>query len=153
MTSTLRPFDYPEAGERTAHLQRMLHHLIRGEVITQFALIDDLVTHKLARRMLSKKKLDLSRSKRFKALKKTVAQSRLPILRKLQLLRQFTRIPPAVNWHIREITRIRNIFAHDFFLDLIPAKLRYKNKSVLSAAGVELLRVDFERTVHFFLGW
>jgi hypothetical protein len=145
--------DYPEAEERIAHLQRMLHHVIRGEVIIQFTLIDALLTHKLAGRILSKKKLNLSRNKRFKALKKSVAQSRLPILRKLELLRQFTRISSAVNSYIRETTRIRNIFAHDFFLDVIPAKLRYKNKNVFSAAGVELLRADFERTVHFFIEW
>ena len=145
--------DYPEAEERTAHLERILSHVVRGEVITQFTLLDELLTHKLARRMLGSRHTNIRRSKRFQALKKALVDSRLPVSRKLEMLRQFTRVPLTVTAHIVETARIRNVFAHSFFLDVPPTKLAYKGKNILSADGVKRLQADYRRTLDFLIGW
>jgi hypothetical protein len=143
--------DYPSAEERTVHLERILVHIIRGEVITQFTLIDELVTHKLARKILADRPKNPRRSKRFQAVKAVLAESRLPLSRKLALLRNLVKVPDDVVASILRVNKIRNHIAHQFFLDDSQRKLKYSGKNILSVEGLRLFQRDQEGIFNYLV--
>src|SRR5262245_55115872 len=75
---------YPSGIERTAQLERILGDVIRGDVITNFTLIDDLLTNKLARKIVGDR-ITGRRSKRFRIVKTALIESRLSLSRKLAI--------------------------------------------------------------------
>jgi len=143
--------DYPSAMGRTAHFERMLVQTIRGEVITQCTLIDELVTHQLARKILGDRAKNPRRSKRFRAIKAVLAESRLPLSRKLDLLRSLVKVPNHVVASISQVNKLRNHIAHQFFLDASQNKLKYSGKNILSVEGLRLFQRDQEEIFNYLV--
>jgi hypothetical protein len=143
--------DYPSAEERSVHLKRVLVHLVRGEVITQFTLIDDLLTHQLAFKILANRVTNPWQSKRFRTVKAALAESRLPLSRKLDVFRSLAKVPDDVVTIISRLNKLRNHMAHQFFLDDLPKKLNYAGKNILSVEGLRLFKSDQERAFDYLI--
>ena len=144
--------DYPTAGERTAQLERILVHLVLGEVINQFTLIDELLTHKLAGKIFGNRVTNARRSKRFRTIKAALVESRLPLSRKLDLLRSLAKVPDDVVTGILRLNGLRNYMAHQFFLQDRPKKLNYAGKNILSVEGLRLFIADQDRVYDYLIG-
>ena len=98
---------YPSVTERTAQLERILVHLVVGEVVGQFTLIDELLTHALARKILATRVTNPRRSKRFRTIKAALVESRLPLSRKLDVFRSLTKVSDTITT-ARRLTRPKN---------------------------------------------
>jgi hypothetical protein len=143
--------EYATAEERTAQLERILHDVVRGEVITQFTLIDELLTHELARKILGRHVTAPRRSKRFHAIKNVLAESRLSISCKLDLFRTLTKVPNDVASAISRLSRIRNHMAHQFFIDGSVKRFDYCGKNILSTDGLRLFQRDQHRVFEYLI--
>jgi len=124
--------DYPTAEERTVQLERILDHVVRGEIIRQFTLIDELLTHELAGKILANRVQNRRRSKRFQAVKNALVKSQLSLRRKLTLLRGFVKVPNDVVTSIVRLNKLRNNMAHQFFLENSPETLKYSGRNIFS---------------------
>ena len=142
--------DDQTAKERTAHLKRILVHVIRGEVITQFTLIDELLTHELAGKILADRVKHRRPSKRFQTVKAALAESRLSLPRKLALLRSFVRVPDDVVAQISRLTKLRNHMAHHLVLDDSAETLKYSGKNIFSVEGLQLFYREQSRVVLWY---
>jgi hypothetical protein len=140
--------EYPSAVERTAQLERILVHLILGEIMNHFTLVDELVTHNLARMIVGARAKNPRRSKRFQAIK-GILEDRIPLHRKFALLRTLTRIPNDVVSAISRLNKLRNYMAHQFFLGASMEKLRYSGQNILSVEGLRLFEHDQERVFEY----
>jgi hypothetical protein len=143
--------DYPTAEERTVQLERILDHVVRGEIITQFTLIDELLSHELAGKILGDRVKNRRRSKRFQAVKNALVESHLSLRHKLTLLRGFVRVPNDVVTYIGRLNKLRNHLAHQFFLKDAPEKLKYSGRNIFSVEGLALFHREQERVFNYLV--
>jgi hypothetical protein len=104
-----------ERVARTTVLEVMRRELIRGEVIGQYTLIDDLLSTQLCKYFLPGKNLILQwKTKRFRRFNYYVIE-RLYLTQKLAFLKDVYRVPKNIASSIEEINSLRNAMAHAFF--------------------------------------
>jgi len=154
-----------ERVARTTVLEVMRRELIRGEVVGQYTLIDDLLSTQLCKYFLPGKNLILQwKTKRFRRFNYYVIE-RLFLTQKLAFLKDVYRVPKNIASSIEEINSLRNAMAHAFFPENLrayqmkgrpaprkPIPVRYKGVDIFSAAGAKRFVQDCAEVTDF-LTW
>jgi hypothetical protein len=153
-----------ERESRTPVLEVMKRELIRGEIIGQYTLIDDLLSTELCRYFLPGKNLIAQwKTKRFRRFNYYIIE-RLYLTQKLAFLKDVYRVPKDIASTIEEINALRNAMAHAFFPENLrayqmkgrpaprkPIAARYKGEDIFTAKGVRRFVDDSGKVVDFLL--
>ncbi|HXE91800.1 MAG TPA: hypothetical protein VNK82_12660 [Terriglobales bacterium] len=141
-----------EKASRTPHLERMKDHLIRGEVITQYTLIDEHLGGLICRYFFPRRSfVKLWRTKKFRNFNYYVIEP-LSLMEKLRLVKAIKNVPRGVASAIERVNGLRNGLAHAFFPEnLRGSKPIYKGKDVFTLEGLKLFMEDMEFVHEFFL--
>lgn len=154
-----------ESVDRTAKLEVLKRQIVRGEVVTQFTLIDEWLATRLCEYFFSKRDwIRLWKSKKFERFNYYVLE-RLYAMHKLAFLKDVYHVPKDIAGSIEAINALRNAMAHAFFPENLrvyrmkkrPAQqpttlARYKGEDIFTLAGVEKLKSDCA-DVTYFLRW
>src|SRR5690348_11440935 len=151
--------DY-EPNSRTPALQVIKNQLIRGEIITKYALIDEYLTVIICRYFFRKPKQrqtfrQLWRTKRFKVFNHHMMDE-IYLLPKIRIVHAIAEVPTEVRGNVERINALRNDIAHSFFPENrkahMPNKKRlYRGLDIFTKAGVDKFLEDF-RVVSNYLG-
>jgi hypothetical protein len=153
-----------EKEARTPVLEVMKRELIRGEVVGQYTLIDDLLSTELCRYFLPGKNLFKQwKTKKFRRFNYYVIE-RLYMTQKLAFLKDVYHIPKPVASQIEEINALRNALAHAFFPENLrayqmkgrsaprkPIVVRYKGQDLFSIQGATAFVEDCAEVTEFLL--
>lgn len=153
-----------ERAARTPTLQVMKRELVRGEIVGQYTLIDDLLSTELCRYFLPGRGLIAQwKTKRFRRFNYYVIE-RLYMTQKLAFLKDVYRVPREVASTIEEINSLRNAMAHAFFPENLRAyqmkgrpaprkaiPVTYKGRDIFSVEGVQRFADDCGDVVDFLL--
>lgn len=145
--------DYEEAA-RTLHLERIKRHLIRGEVVGEYTLIDEFLNNRLCRYFFGKKRsfIQLWKTQKFKNFNHYVIEQ-LSLLEKLRFARAISNIPRQVAAEIERINSLRNGLAHSFFPEnLRSSKPVWKGKDIFTLHGLIQFGEDMKRVHEHFSG-
>jgi len=141
-----------EREARTTHLERIKRHLIIGEVVMQYTLIDEYLNEQLCHYIFGRKKSfpKLWKRKKFQNFNYHVLEG-LFLLEKLRYVKSFRKIPKTIAKDIDQINVLRNGLAHAFFPEnLKRSKPIYKGKSIFSVEGIEQFVKDMSEISDFF---
>ncbi len=153
-----------ERGARTPVLEVMKRELIRGEVIGQYTLIDDLLSTEVCLYFLPGKDLIKQwKTKKFRRFNYYVIE-RLYMTQKLAFLKDVYDVPKEIAGKIEEINALRNALAHAFFPENLrvyqmkgrpgprkPVIVRYKGQDLFSIEGVTAFVEDCSKVTDFLL--
>jgi|SRR5467141_2116531 hypothetical protein len=145
--------DY-DRESRTPHLERMKRHLIIGEVVMQYTLIDEYLNAQLCHHFFGRKRsfIKLWKTKKFKNFNYNILEG-LFLLEKLRYVRSFMKIPKKITKNIDKINTLRNGLAHAFFPEnLKRSKPIYKGKSIFTLQGIQQFVDDMAEISDFFVG-
>lgn len=151
-----------ERAARTPVLEVMKRELIRGEVVGQYTLIDDLLSTELCRYFLPGKNLIVQwKTRKFRRFNYYVIE-RLYLTQKLAFLKDVYNVPRPISSKIEEINALRNAMAHAFFPENLrayqmkgrpsprkPITVRYRGHDLFTAAGVKNFVDDCSEVVDF----
>jgi len=141
---------YPEKEERTAHLERILDHIVRGEIISTFTIMDDLLTRDLARAILEPRVKKITTSNRVTCLFEELTQARLSMIQKLRMLRLIKRVPKHIGDRIIDFNKLRNLAAHRFLLHgSKPAQ--YRGRKILTLECIKAFQADRKALFDYFV--
>lgn len=135
---------------RTAVLEVMKRELVRGEVIGQYTLIDDILATELCRYFLpSSNQIAQWKTKKYRRFNYFVIE-RLYLTQKLAFLKDVYSIPKDIARTVEEINALRNAMAHAFFPENLrayhmkgppaprkPVPVLYRGENIFSAAGAK----------------
>jgi hypothetical protein len=144
--------DYvPES--RTAHLKLMKQHLVRGEVILKYTLIDEILTCIICNYYFRKPKKEVTykklwRTKRFRLFNQNLMDE-THLLAKLRLASAIKKVPSNINKTIERVNALRNALAHSFFPEnrrqyTQKQGVRYQGVDIFSVQGIEIFEDDCE---------
>jgi hypothetical protein len=147
---------------RTATLEVMKRELVRGEVIGQYTLIDDILATELCQYFLpGGNQIAKWRTKKYRRFNYFVIE-RLYLTQKLAFLKDVYQIPKAISSTIEEINALRNAMAHAFFPENLrayqmkgspgprkPVPVRYRGEDIFSSAGAEKFVQDCAEVTEF----
>jgi hypothetical protein len=153
-----------EKEARTPVLEVMMRELIRGEVIGQYTLIDDLLSTEVCLYFLPGEDLIKQwKTKKFRRFNYYVIE-RLYMTQKLAFLKDVYDVPRDIASRIEEINALRNALAHAFFPENLrvyqmkgrpgprkPVIVRYKGQDLFSIAGVTAFVADCSSVTDFLL--
>lgn len=153
-----------ERGARTPVLEVMKRELIRGEVIGQYTLIDDLLSTEVCLYFLPGKDLIKQwKTKKFRRFNYYVIE-RLYMTQKLAFLKDVYDVPKEIAGKIEEINALRNALAHAFFPENLrvyqmkgrpgprkPVIVRYKGQDLFSIEGVTAFVEECSKVTDFLL--
>ena len=145
--------DYERDG-RTFHLERMKRHLIIGEVVMQYTLIDEYLNVQLCHHFFGRNKsfIKLWKTKKYQNFNYYILEG-LFLLEKLRYVKSFKEIPKRIARDIEQINTLRNGLAHAFFPEnLKRSKPIYKGKSIFTLEGIKQFVDDMAEISHFFMG-
>lgn len=137
---------------RTNALRYQKNHIIRGEVINSYALIDEYLGCLICRYFFGMKKdfIVLWKTKKFKNFNYYVLE-RLSLLHKLDLVKSIQKIPHRIACNIQAINMLRNGLAHSLFPEnRKTCKPIYKDKKIFSLEGLEHFKKDMFEISKFF---
>jgi len=149
---------------RTPVLELMKRELIRGEVIGQYTLIDDLLSTGVCLYFLPGRDLIKQwKTKKFRRFNYYVIE-RLYMTQKLAFLKDVYDVPKEIAGKIEEINALRNALAHAFFPENLrvyqmkgrpgprkPVIVRYKGQDLFSIEGVIAFVEDCSKVTDFLL--
>jgi|SRR6266853_1022524 len=144
--------DY-EREARTSHLERMKRHLIIGEVVMQYTLIDEYLNVHLCHYFFGRKTsfIKLWKTKKFQNFNYNILEG-LFLLEKLRYVKSFMKIPKKIAKDIDKINALRNGLAHAFFPEnLKRSKPIYKGKNIFTLEGVQQFVDDMSEISDFFV--
>jgi hypothetical protein len=153
-----------ERESRTPVLEVIKRELIRGEVIGQYTLIDDLLSTEVCLYFLPGENLIKQwKTKKFRRFNYFVIE-RLYMTQKLAFLKDVYDIPKDIASRIEEINALRNALAHAFFPENLrvyqmkgrprprkPVIVRYKGHDLFSIEGVTAFVADCSAVTDFLL--
>jgi hypothetical protein len=153
-----------EKEARTPVLEVIMRELIRGEVIGQYTLIDDLLSTEVCLYFLPGNDLIKQwKTKKFRRFNYYVIE-RLYMTQKLAFLKDVCDVPRDIASRIEEINALRNALAHAFFPENLrayqmkgrpgprkPVIVRYKGQDLFSIAGVTAFVADCSGVTDFLM--
>jgi len=145
--------DYEEAA-RTPQLERIKRHLIRGEVVGEYTLIDEFLNNRLCHYFFGKRRsfIHLWRTKKFKNFNYYVVEQ-LSLLEKLRFVKATSKVPKHVASEIERVNSLRNALAHAFFPEnLRSSKPFWKGKDIFTLDGLIQFGEDMKKVHEHFLG-
>jgi len=143
-----------EREARTPHLERIKRHLIIGEVVTRYTLVDEYLNMRLCDYFFGRGRsyIKLWKTKRFQHFNHHVLEQ-LSLLEKLAFVDSIRKVHKTAAEDIRRLNALRNGLAHAFFPEnLKKSKPVWKGKSIFTVEAVRAFNQDMERIFHFFLG-
>jgi hypothetical protein len=153
-----------EKESRTTVLEVTKRELIRGEVIGQYTLIDDLLSTEVCRYFLPGKSLIKQwKTKRFRRFNYFVIE-RLYMVQKLAFLKDVYHVPKDIASRIEELNAVRNALAHAFFPENLrayqvkgrpgprkPVIVQYRGHDLFSVAGITAFVEECSKVTDFLL--
>jgi len=135
---------------RTAYLEVTKRELMRGEIIGQYTLIDDILATELCKYFLpGTNQIAQWKTKKYRRFNYFVIE-RLYLTQKLAFLKDVYRIPKPIASAIEEINALRNAMAHAFYPENLrayhmkgppaprkPIPVLYHGQDIFSAAGAK----------------
>ena len=146
--------EYEPREDRTTVLELQKEATIRGYIIMQYTLIDEMLSCEICKYFFgsSKSSTQLWKTKKFQNFNYHILE-KLYLLEKLTFVQAFSKIPKNIVTDIQELNDVRNAIAHAFF----PENLRryknkpvYKGKDIFMLEGIELFAEDKQRVNDFF---
>ncbi|MBI3474746.1 MAG: hypothetical protein HY010_03365 [Acidobacteria bacterium] len=148
---------------RTTALEVMTRQLIRGDIVTQYTLIDDWLSSAVCRYFLPGRSFIVQwKTQRFVRFNYYVIE-RLYMTQKLAFLKDAYVIPKAIAATIEEINALRNAMAHAFFPENLrayhrkgpsaarkPVTVRYKGTDIFTLEGIRQFAADCGTVTEFF---
>jgi len=149
---------------RTVVLQVIVRDIVRGEVVSQYTLIDERLGSLICKYMFDNKKfMHLWRTKKFERFNYYILE-KMSLLEKLAFVKDVYKVPRAVAADVESINAIRNAVAHAFFPENLkaqrtkqasePRKLvgpRYKGTDIFTFPGYDRFLYDAQSVVHFLI--
>ena len=132
-------------------MERIRTHHIRAEVITQFTLVDDLLTHELAIEALGGRRQKPWKRKKFQRFIEELVESRASLRQKLGLYKTFKHVPKDIYESILGLNAVRNAFAHKFYLDDTARPAKYRGQKILELSVFKRFLGDQQRVSDFIL--
>jgi hypothetical protein len=143
---------YPPKG-RTDLLIVMKDKLVRGEVITKYAVIDELLTMIICNYYFHKSKRELTyrrlwKTRRF-AIFNHYIMDEVYLLKKMSIVASMRTIPKEVTKIIARINDLRNALAHSMFPQnrrqhMPHRKVMYQGLDIFTKPGVEKFEEEFQ---------
>ena len=155
----------PEYDEhRTVVLQAITREIVRGEVVSQYTLIDEQLGSKICRYMFENKAfMKLWKTKKFERFNYFIVE-KMSLMEKLAFVKDVYMVPKAIAAEIETINAIRNALAHAFFPENLRAyrtkhgsafrKLagpHYKGIDIFTFDGIDRFLDDSRRVVQFLI--
>ena len=148
---------------RTDVLAVTIREIIRGEVITQYTLIDEYLAAEICRYFFASYEFPrLWKTKRFERFNYFVVE-KLSLMEKVALVRDVRRVPKSVREIVESVNALRNALAHAFFPENLrayrmkghpaprkPIVATYKGIDIFSVAGLQRF-MDNVHKVHDYL--
>jgi len=147
---------------RTSVLEVTKRELVRGEVIGQYTLIDDILATELCKYFMpGANQIAQWKTKKYRRFNYFVIE-RLYIAQKLAFLRDVYAIPKDISHRIEEINSLRNAMAHAFFPENLrayhmkgraaprkPASVVYRGENIFSVEGARKFVEDCTEVTNF----
>lgn len=141
-----------EPDERTPRLLKTRDHIVRGEIVLSYALIDEFLNFILCRHFFGRKSSlqKLWKTKRFKTFNYFFLE-KLSLMEKLSYVRALREVPRQIRGDVERLNNLRNGIAHAFFpQNLRSAKPTWKGRNIFSLEGVSLLQEDLADIDDYF---
>lgn len=153
-----------EKEARTPVLEVIKREIVRGEIISQYTVIDDLLATELCRHFFPGQNLmRLWKTKRFRRFNYYILE-RLYLVHKLALIKDVYNVPKKISSTIEEVNALRNSMAHAFFPENLrsyqmkgrpaprkPIIVRYKGEDIFASPGIEKFKNDCVEVVDFLI--
>lgn len=151
-----------ERESRTPVLEVMKRELIRGEIVGQYTLIDDILATELCRYFLpGKNQIAQWKTKRYRRFNYFVIE-KLYLTQKLAFLKDVYVVPKGIASTIEAVNTLRNAMAHAFFPENLrayhmkgrpapgkPVSVRYRGEDMFTATGAKKFVEDCTNVIHF----
>jgi hypothetical protein len=137
---------------RTPFLEVARRAVVRGEVISQYTLIDEHLSDVLCNYFFGWgiSHIRRWRTKKFQRFNHFILQE-LPLLKKLGLVQVIRELPRGLANDIERINTLRNGMAHAFFPEnLRRPRAAYKNHDIFSLDGLKIFLEDSSRIHKYF---
>lgn len=141
-----------EPDERAPRLRKVRDHVVRGEIVLSYALIDEFLNLILCKHFFGRRidTVRLWKTKRFKNFNYFFLE-KLSLMEKLAYVRALKEVPKSIRGDVERLNNLRNGIAHAFFpQNLRSAKPRWKGKDVFSLEGVSFLVEDLAYMDDYF---
>jgi hypothetical protein len=153
---SLLGLDFYDIGQRssigrTTMLENIKRHIVRGEIVASYTLVDELLSSGLCYYFFGTKRSfeQLWKTKRFKIFNYHILET-LSLNQKLAFFSAIWPIPKGISHGIRELNAVRNGLAHSFFPEnRRTSKPVWKGKSIFSLEGLRLFNGDTQEVT----GW
>jgi transcriptional regulator with XRE-family HTH domain len=143
--------EYEKEG-RTPHLERIKRHLIIGEVVRRYTLIDESLNMRLCDYFFGRKRsyIRLWKTKRFRLFNYYIIEE-LTLMAKLRFVKSVSKVPKAVAADIERLNALRNGLAHAFFPEnLKKSRPEWKGKSIFAVDGLRAFIEDMSKADGYF---
>ena len=137
---------------RKTHLELAIRHMITGEVLRQYVLMDEHLSAMMATHFFGwdRSFLQLWRTKTFRAFNYFILE-KLYLLAKLDFVAHVYDVPQKVNRDLRALNDLRNALAHSFFPENRRVKPGWKRQDIFSMEELKAFRSDMSEVADFFL--
>jgi hypothetical protein len=141
-----------EKGSRTLLLERIKRHLVIGEVVTRYTLVDEYLNERICHFFFGRKEsfIRLWKTKRFKLFNYHVIEE-LSLMAKLRFVKSVSKVPKAVTLDIERLNALRNGLAHAFFPEnLKKSKPEWKGRKIFTVEGLRAFTDDMSKVGNYF---
>jgi hypothetical protein len=139
--------DEMDPAMRIHALRGVRREVIRGEVVSQYTLLDEHLGSKIVQYLYPKKTfIKLWRTRNFQRFNFFILE-RMPLIQKLAMVKDIYRIPKSISETIDAVNALRNALAHAFVPENLKAYMskgrRQPRKSVpVTYKGVDIFTID-----------
>jgi hypothetical protein len=156
-----------EDGFRPYGIRASINHMVIGEIITRYTLLDELLASLISKYFfrVPKQRTNFKkwwRTKKFKIFNHFIMDETF-LLKKLQIANAIRPLPGNIQSSIHRINSVRNAFAHSFFPENRKehkklGKVLYMGKDIRTPEGLDAFITDARKTYNFiakrvFPGW
>lgn len=136
---------------RTTQLEVALRFAIRGEVVHQYTLVDELLACRICRYFFGKRRFpELWRNNKFRLFNYHVIEE-LSLIPKLRFLKSISTFPKPIAADIERLNSLRNALAHSFFPENLKRnRPMWKGKEIFGSAGFASFSDDMDKIREFF---
>lgn len=149
---------------RTIVLQAIMREIVRGEVVSQYTLIDEFLGNKLCHYMFEHKQFpSLWKTKKFERFNYFILE-KMSLMEKLAFVKEVCAVSKGIAADIESINAIRNALAHAFFPENLRAYRskpggtfrkfagpRYKGVDIFTFDGFDRFLADSRRVAEFLI--
>jgi hypothetical protein len=151
--------------DRTTYLEIMKLQLVRGDIVTKYTLIDELLAVDICHYYFKRAQKGFSFREQWKTQKFRVFNHYIIdetfLMKKMAIAHAIKEIPAPIRSAIARINDVRNAISHSFFPEnrrqyAQQKKVIYQGFNIFTLAGMEKFAADFAAVKEYFwqrLGW